>query len=279
MSARRVSLLGLSFALALPLLSGCKRKVHEAILIGGSSTMQTYLGPVVQAFASHNPSVAVALEGGGAAAGVIAVKRDAIDIATLTRPLRYREDAIALRDYLVAKDGVAILVHPSNAIAGLSVEQLTDIYTKHATSWTAVGGADRPIVIVTRTNEPPSGTSSGGEARSQASLRALVLGGDEMPKGREVVGDDGLVAAVKADPGAIGFVGLRHLPSDGVKVVPIGGVSMSRLTILSGRYPLSQSFFVVTYGSVTPAVERFIEFVHGKEGQGILDSQGLVAVQ
>lgn len=59
------------------------------------------------------------------------------------------EEAIAL-------DGIAVVVHPSNAVKGLTAEQVSEIYKGEITNWKQVGGEDKPIVAVTR--DTASGT-------------------------------------------------------------------------------------------------------------------------
>ena len=66
-----------------------------------------------------------------------------------------------------------------------------------------------------------------------------------------------MLDAVRSTPGAIGYVTLRHL-EPGVKVLNVDGVEMSRSTMLSGRYPLARSFYLVVHMKSSPVAERFI---------------------
>ena len=240
---------------------------EQVLLVAGSSTMRSFVDPLVDDFKKKEAHTVVENQAGGATAGVIALKRGAIDVAMLTRDLKEEEDDRELRNYLVARDAIAIVVNKQNPVSDLSRHQLHKIYEGEITSWKALGGPDAPIEILTR--EPGSTT--------EKSVRDYVLGGDEMPKGRQTQSRDDMVAAVKSSPNAIGFAPLAGISPD-VKVLTIDGVPITRPTVLSGRYPLSRSFYLVLYGASSPTAERFVAFALSKEGQDLLAKDGLLPV-
>jgi phosphate transport system substrate-binding protein len=243
----------------------------EVLLVAGSSTMRQFTTPLVEEFKKQNGHTIVENQAGGASAGVIALKRGAIDVAMLTRDLKEEEDDPMLRNYLVARDAIAILVNPQNPVGNLTLHQLKKIYEKEITNWKEVGGTDAPIDILVR--EPG--------ATAQKSIRDYVLGGDDMPDEpaeRIMKSHDAMIAGVKSNPNAIGFEALAGISRD-VKPITVNGVAIANKTVLSGRYPLSRSFYLVLYGSSTPAAERFVAFALSKEGQDIFVKQdGLLAV-
>jgi phosphate transport system substrate-binding protein len=264
-AARRLPAL----ALALVALAGCKRAPStQMLLVAGSTTMQRVLTHIVAEFAKREPGINIVNEAGGAAAGIIALKRGAIDVATLSRDLTKDEDDGRIRDYLIARDGLAIILNPANPIANLTVAQLRQIYTQQVTSWKALGGPDAKIEILTRDST----------VQVQRSLRDIVLHGAPLPPGREVSSRDEMIEAVKTAPNAIGFVSLRGMDPS-VKALTINGVAMTRLTILSGRYPLSRSFYLVLYGLSAPAAEKLVTFARSADGQAILAEDGLIPVR
>jgi ABC-type phosphate transport system substrate-binding protein len=65
---------------------------------------------------------------------------------------------IRLKQVPVARDGIAIAVHPSLNIRGLSVDQIRKIYTGEITNWQEVGGSNQNITPYTRSDN--SGTVS-----------------------------------------------------------------------------------------------------------------------
>jgi len=48
--------------------------------------------------------------------------------------------------------------------------------------------------------------------------------------------------------------------------------------MLSGRYPLSRTFYLAVYLKAPPIAEKFVQFAVGKEGQAILAKDGLLPV-
>jgi len=245
--------------------AACRRaRPRASLLVAGAKAMESYVTLLAAAF---DPAVAFVVEAGGASASVIALKRGAIDVATMLRDFTEREEDPLLRNYLVARDGIAILVNRANPIKDLRMDDLRRIYARDVTSWREVGGADVPIAIVTREDS----------SHTQRSLRDILLGGDRMPDGRTASSREQMVAMVAKDPNAIGFSAFAGIGGD-VSVVAVDSVPLTRPTIVSGRYPLSRSFYLVLYGTSTPAAERFVSFAIGSDGQAILEHAGLLPV-
>jgi phosphate transport system substrate-binding protein len=242
---------------------------QETLLIAGSSAMKLYMAPVVEAFAAKNPKASIVCEEGGAAAGVIALKREAIDVAMIGRDVTPEEDEDALRDFLVARDGVAIVVPKANPISSLTLKQLAEIASGAVTSWKAIGGADAPITVLDR---PVT-------SELRKSFMDLVLEGEEPTHAATIAkGNEELMATLAANPHAIGYVSYHHADSPGIKTLTIGGVEMNRGTMLSGRYPLTRSFYLAVYMKPTPLADAFISFAVSKEGQSLLAGKGLLSV-
>jgi phosphate transport system substrate-binding protein len=86
-----------------------------------------------------------------------------------------------------------------------------------------------------------------------------------------------VIAAVKATPTAIGYVTL-HKMSPGVKALRVSGVEMTKLTMLSGRYPLSRSFYLAVHVKAPALAERFIAFTRSQTGQVTLAEDGLLPI-
>lgn len=256
-------------ALLLLLAPGCRKSApQETLLIAGNGALTRYLDPVVKEFVVRNPKASVVVEPGGTTAAVIAVKRGAIDIAALSRLVAAEEDDPYLRDYQVCRDGMAIILNPENPVGDLSKEQLDDVFSGDVTSWKALGGPDQPIVVYAR----------GKDSRAARSFNELVLGGDDPFPGAHFVKKGGeMTAAVAKDRWSIGYVSLRRLSPE-VKVVKINGVEASRATLLSGRYPLSRTFYLGLYGNSSPLAEQFVAFTLSRDGQAIFAEDGLVPI-
>ena len=249
--------------------AGCgKQAKQETLLVAGSSTMLPYIDKLEAGFAKMHPKILIESEGGGSTAGLIAVKRTAIDLATMSREVKRDEDDQYTRDYLVGKDAVAIIAHPANQVTGLNDKQLHDIFIGKITNWQQVGGIDATIAIV--------GRKTGSTTRK--AMDEMVMQGLDFPKSAVVAESaEVVVKTVAANPNAIGYVALKDL-STGVQALQINNIPVSKETILSGRYPLSRSFYLVIYDKPKTAVQKFVDYVMSTEGQNILENEGLIRV-
>ena len=61
-----------------------------------------------------------------------------------------------MTETVLAYDGIAIIVNPSNPVSDLTLEQIASIFTGEITNWSEVGGNDAQIVLIGR--EAGSGT-------------------------------------------------------------------------------------------------------------------------
>jgi phosphate transport system substrate-binding protein len=261
--------------IALALLGACHApETQDTLLIAGSTSLGAYLEPVVEAFKLVHPGGSIVSEPGGSTAGLIALKRGAIDMATIAREVAADEDDVSLRDYLIARDGVAIVVNPRNPVGDLTMHQLTQLLTAEVTDWKALGG-EGPIVLIDRKHESGDPTKP---SRTRKSLLDLVFSGDDSLRGtREVAGYKDVAEAIRADVHAVGFLSLKDMPGD-LKSVAIEGVPMTRATMLSGRYHLTRSFYLAVYRKPGKLADAFVEFTLSQDGQAILEKQGLLAV-
>lgn len=277
MNKARLLLLACAAALA----AGCGGAPSDSILIAGSSTFIRQTKKLSEGFMKANPGVTVVPEGGGSYAGLIAVRRGAINIAVLSRDMADNMDDDRVKGYLTAKDGIAIVVHPSNTVRTLTVAQVRDIFSGRIKDWSRVGGKKGPITVIGRL---PGSTSREG-------FETMVLCGFEVRRdAREAPSAEAMNRSVSAAPGAIGYVS-THTRQPGIKYLEIEGVPVSRQTILSGRYPLSRSLYFViaqhdpddegdldAHRERVQWTRRFIAYSQSREGQAILEKEGLYPV-
>lgn len=248
---------------------GCSKQVkQESLLIAGSSTLLPYMDKIEEGFKKAHPNILVEIDGGGSAAGIVAVKRHAIDLATISRDIKREEDDKYIRDYLIAKDAIAIVTHPSNSVDNITKDQLRDVFLGTITNWRQLGGADAPISLV--------GRKKGSTTRK--GMEEMVLSNLDFAKGIvSAESADALKKIVADNPNAIGFVALKDMDSN-IKTLSVNGVALTKESVLSSHYPISRSFYLVIYDKPKAAVQKFIDYVMGKEGQTILEHEGLIKV-
>lgn len=247
----------------------------EQLMINGSTTVLPIAQATAEQFMEANPDVTISVSGGGSGNGIKALIDGTANIATSSRFIKQEEVKMAVEKgrypvpFGVAIDAIIPVVHPSNTVAGLTIEQLHDIYTGKIKNWKELGGQDRPIAIVSR--DTSSGTYEVWEEK--------VLKGDRVaPQALIVASNGAMVQTVAGNPSAIGYIGIGYL-SDELKAITANGITGSVETARSGEYPVSRYLFMFTGGWPTGAALRFINFVMSDEGQKIVADEGFVPLR
>ncbi len=247
---------------------------EEKLQIDGSTTV----GPIADAFAEvfmkMYPDIGITVKKTGSGDGAAALIDGRCDIAAMSRFMKDKEFKSAVEKnifpvaHVIAMDGVCVVVHPSNSVNLLTSEQIRDIYMGKITNWKEVGGADQPIVAISRD------TSSG----TYEVFHELVMKKEKMAASVEYVNANPQAhARVKSTPGAIGYVGLGFV-DENVKALTVDGVAPSRKTIASGKYPISRPLYLFTngYPKLGSKVFEFVTFHLSEKGQEILEAKGFI---
>ena len=122
----------------------------------GSDTMVNLALAWAERYQSGHADVRISVTGGGSGTGIAALVNGTVDIANASRAMKSEEIETAQAagiqpvEIVVARDAIAVVVHPDNPVSGLTLQQLSDIYTGKITNWREVGGEDRPIVLLSR---------------------------------------------------------------------------------------------------------------------------------
>lgn len=246
----------------------CSRANTETeIIVAGSTSVQPFADRWAEAFLRSKPGCFVNVQGGGSSAGIQAAVSGAADIGTSSRDLK--SDEKALNEIIVARDGLAVIVHRSNPVRGLSLREVRLVFVGEIPNWKYLGWEDRPITVVTR--EEGSGT--------RGAFQELVMGKDRIARGAIVEDSNGTVREIVAgDPHAIGYISLG-LVSDRVRALPLDGVVPGEAAIRDGTYKLVRPFLFVTRGAAAGMCREFIDFVLSPEGQELVRKEGLLPVR
>jgi phosphate transport system substrate-binding protein len=229
--------------------------------------VQPYAEVLAEAYALQHADVEIDIQGGGSSAGITAAKNSTAELGMSSRSLKEEEQGLWVIE--IAKDGLAVIVHPDNPINGLSLDEVRDIYTTDINNWARLGGTDARIHIITR--EDGSGTRSAFEE--------LVMGGQQISPRAIVQDSNGAVRQLVADdPNAIGFIslGLVGIGERPVKALSLEGVYPTSENVINGSYNLTRPFLFVALAKPEGHTLEFIEFVMSDEGRQILKTEGLI---
>ncbi len=260
---------------------------QTAIQNKGSDTMVNLALAWAEAYGPIHPEVEIAVTGGGSGTGIAALINGTVDMANASRPIKDEERAEAEAngiepvEHVVALDAIAVVVHPSNPVDGLTIPELADIFSGRITNWQEVGGEDRPIVLLSR--ESNSGTHV-------FFLEEVVRQGRKddktlfSPDTLLMPSSEGISAEVRQNPNAIGYDGLGYVTPDQkvVAVAPAAGqpyVLPAIETVKDGSYPIARDLYIYTIGQPQGAILAYLEWIMGPEGQAIVKELGFVPLQ
>ena len=232
------------------------------------------------------PNVQISVTGGGSGTGIAALFNNTVDLANASRSIKSEEIERARAignepiEFVVARDAIAIVVHPDNPVNALTLPQLSDIYSGKINNWRELGGEDRPIVRLSR--ETNSGTHvyflevvlrlGQPDNKTLFATNTLLLPSSE-----------GIIHEVRQNPNAIGYDGLGYVPHD-LKVVAIaektGGLYIhpSVETVNTGKYPIARDLYIYTIGQPEGAVKEYLDWILSEEAQQIVADLGFVPV-
>ncbi len=270
-------------------MAGCSRQAQQAnsLQIKGSDTMVNLGQAWAEEFMKADPSVSVAVTGGGSGTGIAALLSGTCDIAELSRELKPEEIALAKgkgftpKQVTVALDGLAVVVHPANPISQLTMDQLAAVFSGAVSNWKEIGGEDLPIVVLSR--EVNSGTHvyfkehvlRGNQKDSRVEFAANAL----MLPSSQAIADE-----VAQNSGAIGYFGMGYITArEKALAVAMDAaspyVAPTIANVVSQAYPISRPLLMVTRGEAHGLAARFLDYVLSPAGQGIVERIDFVPVK
>ena len=247
--------------------SNSTTELSGTVVTNGSTSMESVMGVLTEAFKEVQPGVQVQYTGSGSGAGITSAQDGTADIGLASRDLKDTETGV--KEITVAKDGIAIIVNPQNPVADLSVEQIAQLATGEVTNWSEVGGNDGEVVFIGR--EAGSGTRDGFES---------ITGTEDACKYQNELTSTGeVIANVASNPNAIGYASLSAV-DDTVKAITVGGVAPTEETVLDGTYAIQRNFnFIINESTeLSDAAQAFIDWATSADAADLIAGAGAVPV-
>ncbi len=259
-------------------LPACSEAQERRIIrLKGANAMVNMCDAIGQEFRKTRPQVSVVVQGGTTDQGFEAFCDRKADIVMATRRINNKERQLTAVcgmtavETQVGRDTVAILVNRSNPVSQLNLEQLGKLLAGEFKSWSDVGGANQPVVVVAM--ERFSGTS--------VFLRTFVMNNGYFASEAVIKHRyHELMKEVQRKPSAIGYASLldarRGQKTGMVKIVRIKieaespAVFPSSETLKNGTYPLVRPLYFYWQGpTAEPDVREFVKFVRTKGEKGL----------
>lgn len=252
----------------------------------GSDTLVNLALAWAENYMGAHPEVRVSVTGGGSGTGIAGLINKTVDLANASRAMKNEEIEAAQQngvepvEHTVARDAIAVVVHPSNPIEGLTIPQLADIYTGKITNWRELGGEDRPIVLLSRESNSGTYVYFLENVIRQGKTSELMFAPDTllMPS------SEGISNEVRQNPNAIGYDGLGYVTSD-QKMLAVSRddespkVLPSVDTVNADSYPISRPLYMYTAGEPQGTLKIYLDWILGPEGQAVVPTLGFVPLQ
>jgi phosphate transport system substrate-binding protein len=261
---------------------------RKMIQIKGSDTMVNLVQILAEDYMGKTAGAAIAVLGGGSGTGITGLINKTCDIADHSREWKQAEIDQALakgvspRFFVVAIDGVSIVVNEKNPIDQLTMAQVGALYRGEIKDWKTVGGFEGPVSLYGRQSN--SGT--------YVFMQEHVLGNKNYSADmKEMNGNAQIVEGILQDKAAIGYVGVGYLYDEnhrirkGLKVLKIskepngtGFLPLDKAAVASGDYPVSRPLYMATNGKPQADVARFLTWIVGPEGQAVVEREGFFTI-
>lgn len=256
------------------------------LVIKGSDTLLPLSQQWAEKFKAANAGADVTVTGGGSGTGLVGLINGTCEIANSSRPAKdsektqAKEKGVEMVETPVARDGITIIVHPSNKITSLTLEQLAGIYTGKINNWKEVGGADLKIIASGRDSASGTYAYFQEDVLAKEKYRADMI---STPSNNAIANN------VASQEGGIGYIGVAYASAftkaGKVREVPIAfksgdtPVLPTEDNILSGKYPISRALFNYTNGQPKGVAAKYLEYVTGPDGQKVVEDLGFVPLK
>lgn len=176
-------------------------------------------------------------------------------------------------EHIVAVDSLVVIVHPSNKVQTISMEQLAGIYSGQITNWNQLGGNDQPITALTR--------KEGTGTRSVFENAVFEGTAGSVATNLEAIDDNNtMAAAVNSDPNAIGYVGYAF--QRGAKAVNLRnrcGITVSPTTFSAKteEYPMGRRLYFYNRSDNLPdEANDFLQYAKSQAADGVIAKSGFI---
>ena len=273
MSVKLLSLLCAGLLAAAP---AAPAQAAHTITINGSTTVLPLMQKAGEAFMASHPDISLVISGGGSGNGIKALNDGLCDIAMSSRDMKDNEKAQGAAKGVhavrvpVALDALVPVVHPDNKVQEVSAAVLRDIYNGKITNWKDAGGADAPIVVVSR--DSSSGTFE--------TWNELIMHKERvMPAALLQASNGAVVQAVSKNKNAIGYIGFGYV-NNHLKALRVDGKTASVQSAADGSWPIARELYLFLNGDAKGDIKTLMDFMlDPQKGQKQVQQAGYIPLK
>ncbi len=270
---KKVFVLAGAVLATLAVVAGCSREVGKKIVIKGSTTVLPITQKAMEEYRRTHPGIRISVDGSGSGNGITALINGSTDIANSSREMKAEElkksneKGIEIEEVPVCYDMIVPVVHPSNKVKSLTVEQLKAIYDGSVTNWKEVGGDDGKIVVISRD------TSSG----TYEYWHEKVMAKKDVRRDALLQASSGqVITSVAGNPRAIAYVGFGYL-NNTVRGLDVNGIEATIENGKSKKYPIARKLYMYcNKKKISGEAREFVNFLTSPVGQKIVKDAGFI---
>jgi len=252
--------------------TSCTKSSKKKIVIKGSTTVLPITQKGAEAYSKTN-EVSISIEGSGSGNGIKAIIDGSCDIANASRAMKSKEikkaeaKGVTAKEITVAFDMIVPVVHPSNTIKKITMDELKAIYEGQISNWKEIGGKDAKIVVISRD------TSSG----TYEVWHKLVMKKKDVRKDALLQASNGaIVSTVSENPKAIGYIGFGYI-NKSITPLNVNNVVPTLENGKSGKFVISRKLFMyINEATISKEAMDFVNYLVGPEGQKIVKQAGFI---
>lgn len=270
--------------------------VSGSISLSGSGVMASFLRSAANHFQRIHPEVSVHLAFPSSAGVIERLFDGSCPLGATSRPLSgaerkslERRHGAPVAECVVGRDGLLVIVHRTNPLPGISLDQLDGIYSDALlrggttlTRWgeLGLGGHWEQVPIV-----PWGGAAGWGTTLCFAALACQGAPGKPAVQTANV--ETGIPMAVAQMQNAIGYTTLSA-DCSAVRILPVAEIAgapfvpCTPATLGDGSYPLGRELYVYVVmdpgNPNLPACLAFVRFVLSRAGQDLAAGAGFVPI-
>lgn len=246
--------------------------VSGSVTASGSTALQPYVDQVAKQYQSKCSSAKITVLPGGSKKGLADAENGTSQIGNSDVPAATNQSDLV--DHQVAIVIFVMITNPDAGVTDLKTADIQGIYEGKITNWKQVGGADKPISVVSR--PLTSGT--------RATFKKFMLDNkNESPaqsKNLTVDSTGTVVQTVEQTSGAIGYVALGGAQEAGTKVttLKIDGKEGSAANVKTNDYKFWNIEHMYTKGQADGLTKAFLDYMLTEDAFKIADTLAFVRI-
>lgn len=247
-------------------LTGCGTRAADTLTVAGSSTMAPLVAELAQSYEAAQPGARVDVQSGGSGRGLTDLRGGLAGIGMVSRALSDEETREGFVAQVLARDGIALIVHRDNPIATLGDEQVRALYTGRVRDWAALGAGDGPVMVVQKAaGRATLAVFMAHFGLDPAAIRADLIAGENQQ----------VIQAVAGNRAAVGYVSVGSALTEqargvAIRLPALNGIPPGVEQVASGAWPLSRPLLLVTLGPPHGTAARFIRYAVSSQAQALV---------